>query len=92
MGDQTFVENDVKVKDHCHITGEYKDAAYRDHNFNASLNHEIPIAFHNLKNYDVHLIMQELGKLNFRIYVIPNGLEKFMALVFLIASNFLDLH
>ena len=27
--------------------------------------HKIPVAFHNLKNYDSHLIMQELGKFDF---------------------------
>ena len=35
--------------------------------------------FHNLKKYDFHLIMQELGKLIFKINVIPNGLEKYMS-------------
>ena len=25
------------------------------------LNHKIPVVFHNLKNYDSHLTMQELG-------------------------------
>ena len=33
---------------------------------------------HNLKNYDSHLIIQGLGKLNLKINVIPNGLEKYM--------------
>ena len=43
------------------------------------LNHKIPIVFRNLKNYDSHFIMQELGKFIFKIYVIPNGLEKYMS-------------
>ena len=34
--------------------------------------------FHNLKNYDSHLIMQELGKFNLKINVVPNGLGKYM--------------
>ena len=38
------------------------------------LNHKIPTVFHNLNNY----IMQELGKLNLKISVIPNRLEKYM--------------
>ena len=25
------------------------------------LNHKVPVVFHNLKNYDSHLTMQELG-------------------------------
>ena len=40
-----------------------------------NLNYIIPIVFHNLKNYDVHLIMQELNKFYFKINIIPNGLE-----------------
>ena len=34
--------------------------------------------FLSLKNYDSHLIMQELDKFNFKINVILNGLEKYM--------------
>ena len=49
---------------------------------------------HNLKNYNLHLIMLELGKFNLKIHVIPNGLETYMRfsinnkLSLLIASNF----
>ena len=35
--------------------------------------------FHNLKNYDSHLIMQELGKFNLKITVISSGLEKYIS-------------
>ena len=45
------------------------------------LNQNIPRAFLNLKNYDSHLIMQELGKLDFKINIIPNGLEKYMSII-----------
>ena len=71
----TFVEGGVKVRDHCHVTGKYRSAADRDCNINVSLNYIIPIVFHNLKNYDAHLIMQELSKFYFKINIIPNGLE-----------------
>ena len=46
---------------------------------NVKLNHIIPVVFYNLKNYDSHLIMQELGKFNLKINVISNGLEKYMS-------------
>ena len=36
------------------------------------------MVFHNRKNHDSHLIMQELVKFNLKINVIPNGLEKEM--------------
>ena len=77
--DNDYIETDVKVRDHCHITGKYKGSAHRDCNINLKLNHKIPIIFHNLKNYDSHLIMQKLGKFNLKISVIPNGLEKYMS-------------
>ena len=75
--DSDYVDN-VKVRDPCHITGKYRGSAHRDSNFNLRLNHKIPIVFHNLKQYDSHLIMQELGKFNFEINVITNRLKKYM--------------
>ena len=43
------------------------------------VNHKIPAAFHNLKNYDFLFIMQELSKFDLKISVITNGLEKYMS-------------
>ena len=77
--DRDYVDNDVKVRDHCHITRKCTGSAHRDCNINLKLNHKISIVFHNLKNYDSHLIMQELGKFNLKISVIPNGSEKYMS-------------
>ena len=77
--DNDYVDNDVKVIDHCHISGKYRGSAHRDCYINLDLNHKIPVVFHNLKNYDSYLIMQELGKYNLKINVIPNGLEKYMS-------------
>ena len=56
-----YVEGDVKVRDHCHITGKCRGSAHRDCNIKVKFNHKTPIVFQNLKNYDSHLIMQELG-------------------------------
>ena len=47
-------------------------------NLKVKLNHETRIVFHRLKNYNLRFILQELGKLDFKINVIPNGLEKYM--------------
>ena len=47
-------------------------------NIDLKLNYKILVVFHNLKNYDFHLIMQKLGKFNLKIYVITNGLEKYV--------------
>ena len=52
---------------------------HRDCNSNVKSNHKIPVAFHNLNNYDSHLIMQQLGKFILKSNVILNGLEKYMS-------------
>ena len=76
--DSDYIDNGVKVKYYCHIAGKYRSCANEDCNINLRLNPKILVVFHNLKNYDSHLIMQELGKFNLKINVIPNGLEKYM--------------
>ena len=69
----------AKVRDHCHITEKYKDFAQSDCNINVSLNYKIPAVFNSLKSYFAHLIMQELGKFDFKLNVIPNRLEKYLS-------------
>ena len=64
--DNDYIDNDVKVRDHCHITEKYRGSAHRDCNINFKLNHKIPVVFHNLKKYDSDLIMQQLGKFNLK--------------------------
>ena len=88
--DNDYIENDVKVRDHSHITGKYRGSAQRDSNINLKLNHKIPAAFHNLKNYDSHLIIKELGKFNPKIDVIPNGLEKYISFAINNKLSFID--
>ena len=88
--DNDHVDTDVKVRDHCHITGKYRDYVHRDCNINLELNHKIPVAFHYLNNYDSHLIMLELGKFNLKINVIPNGLEQYMDFTINNKLSFID--
>ena len=44
-------DNDVKVRNHCHISGKYGGSAHRDCNINVKVNHKIPAVFHNLKKF-----------------------------------------
>ena len=46
-----------------------------------SINFKVSVIFNYLKGYDSHLIFKELSKLNVKISVIPNGLEKYMDLL-----------
>ena len=67
------------MRDHCHITRNYGGSVHNDCNLNIKLKYKIPVVFHNWKNYDSCLIMQELSQCNFKINIIPNGLEKYMS-------------
>ena len=94
--DHAYVESDVKVRGHCHITQKYRGFAHEDCNIKVKLNHKIHILFHNLKNYDSNFIMQEVGNFNFEINFIPNGLEKYTSfninnkLIFIDSFQFLS--
>ena len=54
------------------------------------LNKKVPAIFHNLKGYDNHLIINEIGKFNVKVDVIPNRLEKYMAVTININLVFID--
>ena len=74
-----MIENEDKVRDHCHITGKYRGAAHWSCNINLKVSKKLVVIFHNSKGYDSHLIFKELSKFNCSIGVIPNGLEKYMS-------------
>ena len=67
------------MRDHCHVTGKYRGSAHTDCNLSYRLTNKIYVIFHNLRGYDSHLIMQEIGKFNKDINIIPNNMEKYMA-------------
>ena len=70
-----YTANDIRVRDHCHITGKYRGSAHQACNINHRLSDKIPVIFHNLRGYDSHFIMQEIGKFKQDINVIPNNME-----------------
>ena len=53
-------QNYCNVRDHCHYTGEYRDAAHRICNLKYNVPKEVPIDFRNGSHYDYHFIMKEL--------------------------------
>ena len=79
---------DNRVGNHDHITGKYRGSAHGSNDFNLKLTKKVLVIFHNLKGYDSHLIMQEIGK--FHISVTPNRLEKYMAFTIIISLFFID--
>ena len=69
-----------RVRDHCHLTGEYRGAAHGDCDLNLKFTSRIPVVFHNLKNYDAHLIIKAMGFIKDRpISCIPTNDEKYIS-------------
>ena len=54
----------IRVRDHCHMTGKYRGSAHNTCNLRLQISAEkikIPVIFHNLKGYDGHLIIEGMG-------------------------------
>ena len=94
--DQQYTDKDIRVRDHCHITGKFRGSAHQDCNSKLRIkpdNIKIPVIFHNLRGYDSHFIMQQIGKIakkhayknkrgeecHMNINCIPNNMEKYLA-------------
>ena len=91
-----YTDKDIRVRDHCHITGKYRGSTHQECNLKLRVSPEeikIPVIFHNLRGYDSHFIMQEIGeivkkhtytnkkgeKCQMNINAIPNNMETYMA-------------
>ena len=94
--DQQYTDKDIGVRDHCHITGKFRGSAHQDCNLKLRIkpdNIKIPVIFHNLRGYDSHFIMQQIGEIakkhayknkrgeecHMNINCIPNNMEKYLA-------------
>ena len=86
--EKKYTEDDVPVRDQCHVTGKYRGSAHQTCNLKLQISAEkfkIPVIFHNLKGYDSHFIINELGELikkgeeGISINVIAQNAEKYMA-------------
>ena len=53
---------DNKVRDHCHLTGEYRGPAHSKCNINVTQDQSnfIPFVFHNFSIYDCHMFFKKL--------------------------------
>ena len=91
-----YIKGDIKVENFCNISGKFRGSAHQNCDQKLTLNPDkimIPVIFHNLKGYDSHFIMQEIGSIvknhtfknkkgeekQMNINAIPNNMEKYMA-------------
>jgi len=71
-----------KVRDHCHITGNYRGPLCHLCNSRLRLKRRVlPVVFHNFKGYDGHLICkQAIGAMkHWKLNIIPTTHEKYMS-------------
>ena len=53
--------DETKVRYHCHIAGKYRGAAHNQCNLKLKIPKKLPLIFHNLQNYNEHIILKELN-------------------------------
>ena len=70
IGDNAYVDGDINVGYHWHITGKCRGYVHR-------VNHKVHFVFHNLKD-DLYLNTKKIDKFNLKINFTPHGLEKFL--------------
>lgn len=58
---KTYDADDVRVRDHSHLTGKYRGSAHKTYNLIYQESRNIPIVFHNLTNYDSHFLMKKIA-------------------------------
>ena len=104
---EKYTDKDVRVRDHCHITGKFRGSAHQECNLKLRIkpeNLKIPVIFHNLRGYDSHFIMQQIGEIANKyaykdkkgkekpltINAIPNNMVKYMAFMLGNHLTFID--
>ena len=101
---EKYTDKDVRVRDHCHITGKFRGSAHQECNLKLRIkpeNIKIPVIFHNLLGYDSHFIMQQIGEIankhgytnkkgDLNINAIPNNMEKYNHLTFIDSFQFMS--
>ena len=102
-----YTSDDIRVRYHCPITHKFKGSVHTECEKKLTINPnkiKIPVIFHNLRGYDSHFIMQEIGAIvknhtfknkkgeekQMNINAIPNNMEKYMAFMLGKHLTFLD--
>ena len=85
-----FCEKEIlsdKVRDHCHLSGDYRGPAHSKSNINVTQDQSnfIPFIFHNFSNYDSHMFFKNLvDKKNDKVIIdiIPKTNEEYISVTY----------
>lgn len=87
---KAFHNQELKVRDHDHVTGKFRGAAHQVCNLLLRRQYKIPVFFHNFRGYDGHLLVAALGSDAQKakaagekvrsLRVIGQGMEKYLTL------------
>ena len=69
---------EVKVRDHCHLSGKFRGVAHELCNLKYKAQTFFPVVFHNQSGYDGHLFIKALRNSEEDIFCIPNNEENYI--------------
>ena len=63
------------VRDHCHLSGEFRGAAHKVCNLKYNVPKFFPVVFHNLSGYDSHIFIKTL-EIAYEIFLVYQIMKK----------------
>ena len=78
--EKVFKTDDIKNRDHCHLTGKFRLASHTSCNLGYKNSYIIPIVFQNLSGYDSHFLIKTLAtRFTGNITLLPVNKNKYIS-------------